>query len=37
MHTSGAIGEISVNEGDTLLTIGKITFNGVGNMQDLTG
>ncbi|VVM22473.1 hypothetical protein BSPWISOXPB_6961 [uncultured Gammaproteobacteria bacterium] len=22
MHTSGAIGEISVNEGDTLLTIG---------------
>jgi SET domain-containing protein len=27
-HTSSTIGEISVNEEDTLLTIGKMTFDG---------
>ena len=36
-HTSSTIGEISVNEEDTLLTIGKMTFDGVTNMQDFTG
>ena len=37
VHTSGTISEININKADTVYTIGRMTFDDVTNIQDLTG